>query len=199
MSAEKYRVGDKVIVKSLAWYDENKNKYGEVKVPCCFIREMREYCGKVVTIKRVNNSSYCIEGDYLFSWSDEMFEGPAEDTHVFIKTKDVKDLPKDFDKCVKIVGINDSVLLCSSDVREMEAEKLRICRDAYWILADYWKPDWKKNTKKHCVVIRDGRVGVATTISKERRFAFPTPEIADAFGKNFKKELEACKEILENK
>jgi hypothetical protein len=199
MSNIKYKVGDRVVVKSLAWYNENKDANGNVNVPCTFVSGMSSYCGKVVTIRHKGSVSYFIEDSWGYSWTDEMFEGLAEERCVFFKTKDVKDLPKDFDECVKIVGINDGVLLCSSDVREMEVEKLRICRDAYWRLADGWKPDWKKNTKKHCVVIRDGRVGVATTISKQRKFAFPTPEMADAFGKNFKKELEACKEVLENK
>lgn len=199
MSVGKYKVGDRVVVKSLDWYNENKDSVGTVRVPCAFIREMSTYCGKIVTIRSVSAVSYrTVEGG-SYAWSDEMFEGLAEEIHIFLKTKDVKDLPKDFDECAKIVGVNDGVLLCSSDVREMEAEKLRICRDAYWRLADGWKPDWKKNTKKHCVAIRDGRVGVATTINRKRRFAFPTPEMADAFGKNFKKEFEACKEVLENK
>lgn len=200
MSAGKYIVGDKVIVKSLDWYNENKNECGDVNVPCCFVRSMSEYCGKVVTIKRIYYSSYIIDDDGgRFSWSDEMFEGLARETHAFLKTKDVKDLPKDYAECAKIVGMHEGVLLVAPNEQEMEAEKLRICRDAYWRLAGGWKPDWKKNTKRHCVVIRDGRVGVATTISKKREFAFPTPEMADAFGKNFKKELEACKEVLENK
>ena len=199
MSAEKYKVGDKVIVKSLDWYNQNKDTFGTVNVPCSFVRDMSRFCGKVVTIRSVGFSSYYIEESYSYSWSDEMFEGLAEEMWAYPKTKDVKDLPKTFDECVKIVGINDGVLLCSSDVRAMEVEKLRICRDAYWRMAGFWKPDWKKNTKKHCVVIRDGRVGVATTIRKPHDFAFPTPEMADAFGKNFKKEFEACKEVLENK
>lgn len=196
MSAEKYKVGDKVIVKSLAWYHENKDAYGNVNVPCCFVRDMSRFCGKVVTIRSVGFSSYYIEESYSYSWSDEMFEGFAEEMYAYLKTKDVKDLPKDFDECVKIVGINDGVLLCSSSVWEMEFAKLRICRDAYWRLAGGWKPDWKKNTKKHCIVMRDGKVGVATTISKPHDFAFPTPEMADAFGKNFKKELEMCEGTL---
>lgn len=196
MSAEKYKVGDRVIVKSLDWYNENKNSRGSVDVPCTFVLGMSEYCGKVVTIRYQGGSCYSIEESWKYSWSDEMFEGLAEEMYAYLKTKDVKDLPKTFDECVKIVGINDGVLLCSFDVREMEVKKLRVCRDAYWRLADDWKPDWKKNTKKHCVVIRDGRVGVATTISKPREFAFPTPEMADAFAKNFKKELDMCKEIL---
>ena len=198
MSAEKYKVGDMVVVKSLDWYNNNKDCDGVVRVPCVFVSEMTRFCGKFVTIRRVNSRCYDIEGN-SFSWSDEMFEGLAEETHIFLKTKDVKDLPKDFDECVKIVGTDEGVLLVAHDAREMEAEKLLICRDAYWRLAGEWRPDWKKNTKKHCVVIRDGRVGVATAISKRRRFAFPTPEMADAFGKNFKRGFEACKEILNGK
>lgn len=200
MSAEKYKVGDKVIVKSLDWYNENKDAYGNVNVPCCFVSEMSKYCGKVVTIRYVNLRSYGIEESYSFSWSDEMFEGFAEEMYAYPKTKDVKDLPKDFAECAKVVGATEEGLVgIYKDVRKEAFEKLCICRDAYWRIADFWKPDYKKNTKKHCVVIRDGRVGVATTISKPRDFAFPTPEMADAFGKNFKKEFEACKEVLENK
>lgn len=200
MSVGKYKVGDKVVVKSLEWYNENKGCLGEVDVPCRFVQRMSILCGRVVTIRGVSSFSYGIEEDGgEWNWSDEMFEGLAEGMHAFLKTKDVKDLPKTFDECAKIVGRNEGLLICSSDVRVMEVEKLHICRDAYWRLAGDWKPDWKKNTKKHCVVIRDGRAGVATTISKQRKFAFPTPEMADAFGKNFKKELEACKEILNGK
>lgn len=197
MSAEKYKVGDKVIVKSLDWYNENKDAYGNVNVPCCFVRAMSKFCGKVVTIRRVNDMSYSIEETYSFSWSDEMFEGLAEEMYAYLKTKDIKDLPKDFAECAKVVGATEEGLVgrCA-DVLDMEFAKLCICRDAYWRIEGFWKPDYKKNTKKHCVVIRDGRVGVATTISKPRDFAFPTPEMADAFGKNFKKELDMCKEIL---
>lgn len=198
MSVEKYKVGDKVIVKSLDWYNMNKDAFGNVKVPYTFVEEMCKYCGHTFTIQSIGGTCYTLK-EVGYAWSDEMFEGLAEERHVFFKTKDVKDLPKTYDECAKIVSVNEGVLLCASDVQEMEAEKLRICRDAYWRLAEDWKPDWKKNTKKHCVVIRDGRVGVATTISKQRRFAFPTPEMADAFAKNFKKEFEACKEVLNGK
>lgn len=197
MSAEKYKVGDRVIVKSLDWYNENKDVYGNVSVPCCFVRAMSQYCGKVVTIRRINLRSYGIEESYDYSWSDEMFEGLAEEMYAYLKTKDVKDLPKDFAECAKVFGVTEEALVgMRADVIDMEFAKLRICRDAYWRVAGFWKPDWKKKTKKHCVVIREGKVGVATTISKLQDFPFPTPEMADAFGKNFKKELEMCKERL---
>lgn len=196
MSAEKYNVGDKVLVKSLEWYNENKNSDGTVNVPCCFIRDMSKYCGKVVTIRSKGWSYYSIEEYWGFSWSDEMFEGLAEEMCAYLKTKDVKDLPKDFAECAKLVHVSEDVLVGKyRDVLSTEAEKLRICRDAYWKLVN-WRPDWKKNTKKHCIVERNGKVSVATTISRPRKFAFPTPEMADAFSKNFKKELDMCKEIL---
>lgn len=200
MSVGKYKVGDKVVVNSLDWYNNNKDSQGVVRVPCAFVKEMARFCGRTVTIAYKGSFAYrIVEDNDNFMWSDEMFEVYKEEVPTYLKTKDVKNLPKDYAECAKIVGRDEGEILVARDVREMEAFRLRICRDAYWVLAGSWKPDWKKNTKKHCVVIRDGRVGVATTISKERRFAFPTPEMADAFGKNFKKELEACKEILENK
>lgn len=199
MSVGKYKVGDRVIVKSLDWYNKNKNWEGVVRVPCSFTREMSEYCGQTFTIRCINLNSYYLQG-VGYMWSDEMFEGLAEERHVFFKTKDVKDLPKDFAECAKIMGFNEDIFVKTfGEDKEAGLQKITVCRDAYWWLADNWKPDWKRNTKKHCVVIRDGRVGVATTISKQRKFAFPTPEMADAFGKNFKKELEACKEILNGK
>jgi hypothetical protein len=197
MSAEKYKVGDKVIVKSLAWYNENKDAFGNVRVPCTFVSGMRKYCGKVVTIRSVNMNSYSIEEDYGCSWSDEMFEGLAEEMYAYLKTKDIKDLPKDFAECAKVFGVTEEALVGRrADVLDMEFAKLCICRDAYWRMADFWKPDWKKNTKKHCIVERNGKVGIATTISKPHDFVFPTPEMADVFCKNFKKELDMCKEIL---
>ena len=67
MSAEKYKVGDKVIVKSLDWYNQNKDTFGTVHVPCSFVRDMSRFCGKVVTIRSVGFSSYYIEESYSYS------------------------------------------------------------------------------------------------------------------------------------
>lgn len=195
MSAEKYKVGDKVVVKSLDWYNKNKDAGGVVRVPCSFVKDMQQFCGKTLVIRGVNVYSYYVEGN-SYLWSDEMFEGLAGKISAYLETKDIKDLPKDFAECANLLYISEDVLVGKCrDALSTEAEKLRICRKAYWMLAD-WEPDWKKNTKKHCIVERNGKVSVATTISKPREFAFPTPEMANAFSKNFKKELDMCKEIL---
>lgn len=72
----KYKVGDKVRVKSIEWYNSNKTKSGSVKCGSdTFIGEMSTMCGKEVTISKVYPScdKYRIE-EYDCNWTDEMFE-----------------------------------------------------------------------------------------------------------------------------
>ena len=89
----KYKVGDKVRIKSLDWYNQNKDK--DDNVPLIestnsyynFIEVMREACGKVMTISSVNSDYYdMVEDDGEYFWTDEMIEGLAEETYDFLKT-----------------------------------------------------------------------------------------------------------------
>ena len=82
----KYNVGDKVRIKSLDWYNENKDEDGLVIVEVsthAFIPEMVEHCGTVVTIKDVFENTngravyYMKETDW--DWTDEMIEGLVEE------------------------------------------------------------------------------------------------------------------------
>ena len=69
----KYKVGDKVRVISILKAGE---KYGDKKFTKC----MEKYRGEVVTISKVYCNRYCIKEDYEgWYWTDEMFEGLAED------------------------------------------------------------------------------------------------------------------------
>lgn len=204
MSNVKYNVGDKVLVKNRSWYDNNKDSEGVVRVPCSFVKDMAMFCGWLVTIAYKGGFSYrIVEDEGNFMWSDEMFEVYKEEEEVstYLKTKDVKDLPKDFAECAKIMGVGEGELAyidSITDVRAKEISKLIICRDAYWRLAGDWKPDYKKRNKKHCIATHGDKVGVATTISKRRKFAFPTVEMAEMFGECFASPLECCKYILED-
>ena len=78
----KYKVGDKVLVKSQEWYDENKDVFGRVKLPVeSFIKDMRLFLGKVMTIKSLKEERYSLEEDHdNWSWTDDMFEGFADIT-----------------------------------------------------------------------------------------------------------------------
>jgi hypothetical protein len=79
----KYKVGDHVRIKSLDWYNENKDKYGFVDFSTSvFVPGMSQFCGKIVTIEDVfeeeDDVVYCMEGiDY--DWTDEMIEGLVEE------------------------------------------------------------------------------------------------------------------------
>lgn len=81
----KYKVGDKVRVKSIEWYDKNKEADGPVKLfegNYNFIKSMSKYCGRIVTICRVDyvGGFYDIVEDNGKSfWTDEMFEGKIEE------------------------------------------------------------------------------------------------------------------------
>lgn len=78
----KYKPGDKVKIKSLEWYNANKNSEGAVIFNGfrIFDEDMSKFCGKVVTIEAYNKQwQYCEikeDGKANF-WYGEMFEGFA--------------------------------------------------------------------------------------------------------------------------
>lgn len=78
----RYKKGDRVRVKSLEWYNANKNSDGAVIFHDfrIFDDSMSEFCGKVVTIDAYNprGDYYDIKEDGKVNyWSDDMFEGLA--------------------------------------------------------------------------------------------------------------------------
>ena len=74
----KIKVGYRVKIKSLKWYETNKDAYGEVHVPCKFVGQMAQYCSKILEVSDVDG--YVIrlyrDGniDSEFVWSEQMFE-----------------------------------------------------------------------------------------------------------------------------
>ena len=72
----KYKVGDKVRIKSLDWYNSNKDENGEV-LPhsgSSFVKEMSEYCGKECEIRHINTDGEIRLKEYDWYWADWMFE-----------------------------------------------------------------------------------------------------------------------------
>ena len=80
----KYNVGDKVRIKSIDWYNKNKDEDGIVELSTRdFIPEMIEHCGTVVIIKDVfedidDNVVYCME-DIIWDWTNDMIECKVEE------------------------------------------------------------------------------------------------------------------------
>ena len=77
----KYKEGDKVLIKSLDWYNEAKKSLrgGVILKPYHFSQEMKGFCGRVLTIKSVRHDHYEMEDCYSYRWTDEMIEGLAEE------------------------------------------------------------------------------------------------------------------------
>ena len=80
--ALKYKVGDRVQIKSLDWYNKNKDVFGKVwtnggQIP--FDKYMSKWCGKVMTISHVRVDHYTMVEDLVGYWTDEMIEGLVEE------------------------------------------------------------------------------------------------------------------------
>ena len=78
----RYKVGDKVRIKSLDWYYENRDKIDQIDCGnVCFVRNMATLCGKIVTISSIlpTLEAYRIEeDDGEFNWTDKMIERLVE-------------------------------------------------------------------------------------------------------------------------
>jgi exonuclease III len=85
----KYKVGDRVKIKSLDWYTENKDEDGDVYFKHCFnfIEEMKKYCGNTMTIEKIfGEYDICPDiykmkdDDNTYSWTEEMIECIVEES-----------------------------------------------------------------------------------------------------------------------
>lgn len=73
---------------------------------------------------------------------------------------------------------------------------LKMCRDAYWKIAEDWKPDWNNISDKHCIYVVGKEIWLKECQTRQCTLAFPTAEMRDAFYDNFRNLIEQCKELL---
>ena len=85
----KYKVGDKVRIRSKEWYESHKNKFGKIWTVSlsgegivCFDQDNAKYCGKEVIIFSVDPDNYVLRG-IPYEWTDEMIEGLTEEDNPF--------------------------------------------------------------------------------------------------------------------
>lgn len=72
----KYKIGDKVRIKSFKWYNRKKNENGNIYCGAYVMTQaMAIYCGKQAIITEVLKDGYRINLDRnRWCWTDEMFE-----------------------------------------------------------------------------------------------------------------------------
>ena len=76
-----YKIGDKVKIKSLDWYNQNKDEDGIVHCgDKVFDDYMSVLCGSIVTIGEIYHIGYDIKEDMQCrTWTKDMFEGLADE------------------------------------------------------------------------------------------------------------------------
>lgn len=132
----KYKIGDKVKVKSLDWYNQNKDEFGKVKCGgYVFPYPMTKHCGKTVTIRCINTKDcyYVIyEDDGYRSWTDEMIEG-------------IVDIEKPQDKMVSLDKVCDMLyaMLTTQDINDYDY----VTAPAYDNVVDF-VDDFRKTMEK---------------------------------------------------
>ena len=81
----KYNVGDKVRIKSLDWYNKNKDILGNIECGDALMNiQKSQFCGKIITISSISDvtDTYEIEEDNgQHIWTDDMFEHGEEHVH----------------------------------------------------------------------------------------------------------------------
>ena len=89
----KYKVGDKVRIKSKEWWDaQPKNEHGNVRCGSdTFTDTMICMCGKVVEITDVLEDTYFIK-EYGYNWTDEMFDDSYNPEKSILSEEMIKDI-----------------------------------------------------------------------------------------------------------
>ena len=73
----KFKEGDIVRIKSLDWYNNNKDKNGNVVVTgysCSFTKALSEFCGKCLVIEKVEDTGGIYLNDLPYVFYEWMFE-----------------------------------------------------------------------------------------------------------------------------
>lgn len=150
----KYKVGDKVRVRSDLQINGSYGAY-------TFVSEMSDYKGSVVAISEVYLTCYCIEEDKgIWSWTDEMFEGLADEeltAEEAIRLRgeicDGRDC-----SCCKLSAYNNGMGIICDELEAKHPER------AIEILKQYKKEHEKKEIevvqKLYCLVIDEKRTVV---------------------------------------
>ena len=76
----RYKRGDRVKIKSLDWYNENKDQHG--RVACgyhVFTEDMSKFCGCTMIVCNRTNLGVMTMGGSASYWTDEMIEGIADE------------------------------------------------------------------------------------------------------------------------
>lgn len=108
--------------------------------------------------------------------------------------------PKTYEECAEILLERASVrndIGYKGDLL-INLQRLLICRDAYWLIYNNWKPTHKSGCDNTIYNIHrfNEEVIKSATLHRHSLLEFPTEEMRDKFYENFKTLIFACKELI---
>lgn len=109
----------------------------------------------------------------------------------------MNDRPTDIKEVLEILDIS---MFMSENYRKEQLEALQrllIFRDAWWKMADDWKPDWTNfEVNKFCIGVDRNITSNCNKVTGNKILAFPTAEMRDAFYDAFEELINEVKELL---
>ena len=197
-----YKVGDKVSSKCLKNFKIEKMEWKDTKNRVVYkLEEMGWYRAdelqpyKAEEMKKeisvaIVDRFICLEG---YDFYDD--KGNIIDTKEITMKKKQPKYPKTYEDCCDV--LREKAYTTGFEYKSniiFKFQQLLICRDAYWKIAEDWKPDVMYGDL-YCIGY-DGNVITWKMQGGCRLLAFPTEEMRDAFYENFKELIEECKELL---
>ena len=163
----KYKVGDKVRIKSLDWYNENKDEYGYVNCPYfTFFEIMSQYCGKTLTITSVDkfDKKYKMKEDGgKYCWTDKMIEGLSEEETSFdFKVNEFEDAYEEitnrafkggYQKCLTDIEINGYELPNGYIFKDDKGNVINATK----IVLEKKKKEYPKTYEECCEIVKVGK------------------------------------------
>ena len=108
----------------------------------------------------------------------------------------MNDRPTDIKEALEILDLS---MLMEGNYRKGQLntlQQLLIFRDAWWKIADDWKPDWEEDDIKYCLRFMNNSITKNHSEVGSYVLAFPTAEMRDAFYDAFEELINEVKELL---
>ena len=137
----KLKVGDKVRIKSLDWYNANKDGLGNVRCKnmnrVIMTKSKSKWCGQIMTICHSSWGYTMVEDEGKYLWIDDLFECKVEDTNERNQVLGAKlEVIREIQSLIAQTGASEVSL---DDIKSKEGTLLTLTSTDVVRLVNVWK------------------------------------------------------------